>query len=47
MFSLIEQKLKTFTFEKLKKLASVYNIKRRKQEYIIDDLGQKIENYIL
>ena len=44
---LIEQKLKTFTFEKLKKLAFVYNIKRRKQEYIIDDLVQKVENYIL
>ena len=43
----IEQKLKTYTFEKLKKLASVYNIKRRKQEFIIDDLGQKVENYIL
>ena len=44
---LIEQKLKTFTFEKLKKLAFVYNIKRRKQEFIIDDLVQKVENYIL
>ena len=44
---LIEQKLKTFAFEKLKKLAFVYNIKRRKQEYIIDDLVQKVENYIL
>ena len=43
---LIEQKLKTFTFGKLKKLANVYNIKRRKQEYIIDDLVQKVENYI-
>ena len=43
----IEQKLKTYTFEKLKKLASVYNIKRRKQEFIIDDLTQKVENYIL
>ena len=32
---------------KLKKLANVYNIKRRKQEYIIDDLVQKVENYIL
>ena len=42
----IEQKLKTYTFEKLKKLASVYNIKRRKQEFIIDDLVQKVENYI-
>ena len=45
--SLIEQKLKTFTFEKLKKLASVYNIKRRKQEYLSDDLVQKVENYII
>ena len=44
---LIESKLKTYTFEKLKKLANVYNIKRRKQEFIIDDLVQKVENYIL
>ena len=43
----IERKLKTYTFEKLKKLAIVYNIKRRKQEFIIDDLVQKLENYIL
>ena len=43
----IERKLKTYTFEKLKRLASVYNMKRRKQEYIIDDLVQKVENYIL
>ena len=43
---LIERKLKTYTFEKLKKLANVYNIKRRKQEFIIDDLVQKVENYI-
>ena len=42
---LIESKLKTYTFEKLKKLASLYNIKRRKQEYILDDLVQKVENY--
>ena len=42
---LIKQKLKTYTFDKLKKLSSVYNIKRRKQEYIIDDLVQKVENY--
>ena len=41
-----EQKLKTYTFEKLKKLANVYNMKRRKQEYIIDGLVQKDENYI-
>ena len=33
----IERKLKTYTSEKLKKLANVYNIKRRKQEFIIDD----------
>ena len=38
---LIERKLKTYTFDKLKKLANVYNIKRRKQEYILDDLLQK------
>ena len=44
---LIERKLKTYTFDQLKKLPSVYNIKRRKQEYIIDDLVQKVENYIL
>ena len=43
---LIESKLKTYTFEKLKKLAVVYNKKIRKQEYIIDDLVQKVENYI-
>ena len=43
---LIERKLKTYTFEKPKKLANVYNIKRRKQEYIIDDLVQKVEIYI-
>ena len=43
----IEQKLKTCTFEQLKKLAGVYNIKRRKQEFIIDDLVQKVENYII
>ena len=42
----IERKLKTYAFEKLKKLANVYNIKRRKQEFIIDDLVQKVENYI-
>ena len=42
----IERKLKTYTFEKLKKLPNVYNIKRRKQEFIIDDLVQKVENYI-
>ena len=42
----IERKLKTYTFDKLKRLANVYNIKRRKQEFIIDDLVQKVENYI-
>ena len=44
---LIEQKLKTYTFEKFKKLANVYNIKRRRRrrDYIIDDLVQKVENY--
>ena len=43
----IERNLKTYTFDKLKKLANVYNIKRRKQEFIIDDLVQKVENYII
>ena len=43
---LIERKLKTYTFDKFKKLANVYKIKRRKQEFIIDDLIQKVENYI-
>ena len=43
---LIEQKLITYAFEKLKKLANVYNIKRRRRDYIIDDLVQKVENYI-
>ena len=43
----IERKLKTYTFENLKKLASVYNIKGRKQELILDDLVQKVENYII
>ena len=40
----IERKLKTYTFEKMKKLANVYNIKRG--DYILDDLVQKVENYI-
>ena len=44
---LIKCNLKTHTFEKLKKLANVYNINRRKQQYIIDDLVQKVENYIV
>ena len=39
--------MKTYTFEKLKKLANVYNIKRRRQELIIDGLSQKVENYVL
>ena len=39
---LIECKLKTYTFEKLKKLANVYNINRRRRDYIIDDLVQKV-----
>ena len=43
---LIERKLKTYTLDKIKKLASVYNIKRRKQEFILADLVQKVENYI-
>ena len=43
---LIESKLKTYAFEKLKKLANVYNIKRRRRDFIIDDLVQKVENYI-
>ena len=43
---LIEQKLKTYAFEKLKKLANVYNIKRRRRDFIIEDLVQKVENYI-
>ena len=42
-----ERKIKTYTFEKLGKLANVYNIKRRRTDYIIDDLVQKVENYIL
>ena len=43
---LIESKLKTYTFDKLKKIANVYNIKRRRRDYIIDGLVQKVENYI-
>ena len=43
----IERKLKTYTVEKIKKLANVYNIRRRRRrDYIIDDLVQKVENYI-
>ena len=41
---LIERKLKTYTFEKLKKLANVYNTKRRR-DFIIDNLVQKVEDY--
>ena len=44
---LIESKLKTYAFETLKKLANVYNIKRRRRDYIIDDLVQKVEKFIL
>ena len=44
---LIESKLKTYAFEKLKKLANVYNIKRRRRDYILDESVQKVENYIL
>ena len=43
----IESKMKTYTFEKLTKLANVSNIKRRRQEYIIDELIQKVEKYTL
>ena len=41
---LIERKLKTYTFEKLNKLANVYIILKRRECYIIDELVQKIEN---
>ena len=34
----IERKLKAYTFKKLKKLANVYNIKKRRTDYMIDDL---------
>ena len=44
---LIEQKLKTYTFENLKEVANVYNIKRRREDDIIDELVQKVGNYIL
>ena len=43
---LIERKLKTYSSEKLKNLANVYNIKRRRTDYMIDDLVQKVESYI-
>ena len=42
---IIHTNIKIYTFDKLKRLAVVYNIKRRKQEYILDDLVQKVENY--
>ena len=44
---LFQRKLKTYTFDKLRRFANVYNIKRRKQEYTIADLVQKVEIYIL
>ena len=34
----IEQKLQKYSPEELRKLAKKYKIKRRKQEYIINDL---------
>ena len=39
---LIKRNLKTYTFEKLKKLANVYNIKRRRRDNIIDHLEQEV-----
>ena len=45
MLSLLSIK-KTYTFEKLKKLSNVDNRKRRRTDYMIDDLVQKAENYI-
>ena len=42
---LIERNLKTYAFDNLKKLANVYNIKRRRRWYKLDDLLQKNENY--
>ena len=44
---LIESKLKTYTFEKFKNLAIVYIIKRRRKDYMIDDLVQEVENYFI
>ena len=38
----IESKLKTYTFEKFKKLANVYITKRRRQEYTTDELVPKV-----
>ena len=46
-FWLFECQLKIYTFEKFKKLANVNNIKGRKQCYIIEELVQKVETYIL
>ena len=43
---LIEQKLKTYFFEKFKNLANVYNMKKRRTDYMIDELVQKVQNYI-
>ena len=43
---LIESRLKTCNFEKLKKLAYVCNIKRRRQECVTDELVTKVENYV-
>ena len=43
---LIASKLKTYTSEKIKKIATVYNIKGRRTDYMTDDLVQKVENYI-
>ena len=40
-------KHKLFNFYKNKMLANVYNIKRRRKNYIIDALVQKVENYII
>ena len=43
-FDSIERKLKTYTFEKLKKLAYAYNTKRKRKEYILEEVVQKVEN---
>ena len=39
---LIESKLITYTFKKFKKVADVYNTNRRRRDYIIDELVQKV-----
>ena len=44
---LIEQFLKTHSFEKLEKIPNVFNTKRRRRVYIKDDLIQKVESYFL